>query len=75
MESFLEAPVPFVVGTTRDPKQMEIPSDVVVLDATKDELVSSEPIAPLPKWDELYPFILCSFLSVILLFSFILTYK
>jgi len=55
MESFLEAPVPFVVGTVSLPSR--IPDDIVVLDVTKDEVRSPEVIADLPNLDDLYPFL------------------
>jgi hypothetical protein len=53
MESFLEAPVPFVVGTVRLPDH--IPDDVVILDVLEDEVRSAEVIADLPQLEELYP--------------------
>lgn len=56
MENFLEAPVPFVVGTIRKPESIEIPDDVLVLSAPTDTLISNEPLPPLPQFDELYPF-------------------
>merc|ERR1712137_363872 len=53
MESFLEAPVPFVVGTIRNPKNMTIPKDVVVLNVPKGLLQHSEVFAPLPRYENL----------------------
>ena len=58
MENFLEAPVPFVVGTIKNPYETQIPDDIFILHAPKDLLISSEPIASLPNWEELYPFFL-----------------
>lgn len=51
MESFLEAPVPFVVGAVSLPT--DIPDDVVVVDVTQDEVRSPEVIADLPNLDDL----------------------
>lgn len=51
MDNFLEAPVPFVVGTINLPEN--IPDDVIIVNAIEDNVLSHEPIVDLPKLDEL----------------------
>ena len=73
MYSFLEAPVPFIVGVTSLPA--DIPSDIIVIDISKRSLKSLNQIPPLPNLPQLYPFLpLYYFIIFILVFILILIF-
>jgi len=66
LPNLLEAPVPYVIGVTQMPENVNIPDDVIVFNVQKDSYKSSTPIPMLPKFKELYPFFLFPFFFLFL---------